>query len=275
LGASEPNSLVDVRRGERIGRRVAREVLGKRHGDEAFLQRPVKPPVGPTFWRSFQNQPPVRPWWGWTRPAILPGAEGFVAPPPPEVGGSAFESALDEVRELAGGVDDAWLETVRFWADGKGTATPPGHWNEILHGILSKERATDILALKILSLLNIAMMDAGIVCWRTKYTYWTPRPRQMDHRIQAHLVEPNFPSYTSGHSAFSNAAAEIISSFLPDRADVVREFAREASLSRLYAGIHYRFDIEEGARQGRRVGRLVARMRGLDGPLLPHVGRSG
>ena len=62
------------------------------------------------------------------------------------------------------------------------------------------------------------------------------------------------------------------SAVLPDHADVVRGLADAASLSRLYAGIHYRFDIEEGARQGRRVGQFVARMKELDGPLLPYIG---
>lgn len=269
--ASEINSLVDVQRGKNIGRKAARGIIRKRWGDNAVLRRPVTPPVGPTFWRSFQDQPPVRPWWGWARPVVLPGIEGFISPPPPAVGTSAFKSALNEVRELAGSIDDARLRTVHFWADGKGTATPPGHWNEILQDILGKATTSDMRTLKVLALLNIAMMDAGIACWRTKYTYWTPRPRQVDPRVRAHLTEPNFPAYTSGHSAFSNAAAEVIGAFLPSHADEVRELADEASLSRLYAGIHYRFDVEEGARQGRRVGRFVARMKESDGPLLPHV----
>jgi hypothetical protein len=271
--ASELHSLVAVRRSENIGRKAARRALKWRRGDEAALQRPATPPVGPTFWRSLQDQPPVRPWWGWARPVVLPGVKDFVAPPPPEVGTSAFSSALAEVREAAAGVDDAKLATIHFWADGKGTPTPPGHWNEILQGILEEgEAPPETRVLRLLSLLNIATMDAGIACWRTKFTYWTPRPRQIDYRIPAHLTEPNFPSYTSGHSAFSNAAAEVIGAVLPDHAGEVRRWAEEASLSRLHAGIHYRFDVEEGADQGRRVGRLVARLAGLDGPLLPYLG---
>src|SRR5687767_13875048 len=76
----EVHSLVAVQRSKAIGRKIARKILGKRRDDDAALQRPVTPPVGPTFWRSLQDQPPVRPWWGWAQPVVLPGIGGFISP---------------------------------------------------------------------------------------------------------------------------------------------------------------------------------------------------
>ena len=61
-----------------------------------------------------------------------------------------------------------------------------------------------------MALLNMAMMDAAIVCWDAKYVYFNPRPPQMNNTIKTVTGLPNFPSYTSGHSTFSGAAATIL-----------------------------------------------------------------
>jgi membrane-associated phospholipid phosphatase len=75
---------------------------------------------------------------------------------------------------------------------------------------------------------------------------------------------PNFPSYTSGHAAFSGAASEVLGDVFPEERTVLRAMAEEAAMSRVYAGIHYRFDSERGLAQGRAIARLaVARGRGL------------
>jgi membrane-associated phospholipid phosphatase len=108
-----------------------------------------------------------------------------------------------------------------------------------------------------LALVNVAMMDAGIAAWDAKYTYWSIRPSEADPAITTPIGLPNFPSYVSGHAAFSGAAAEVLGYAFPaERAQLTAQ-ADEAAMSRLYAGIHYRFDSEVGLRVGRAVGALA------------------
>ena len=68
-----------------------------------------------------------------------------------------------------------------------------------------------------MALLNMALMDAGIVCWDTKYFYFNPRPTQLDPEIKTLTGIPNFPAYISGHSTFSGAAATILGHIIPER----------------------------------------------------------
>ena len=68
------------------------------------------------------------------------------------------------------------------------------------------------------SLLNMSMHDAAVACWDAKFTYFNPRPSQLDPEIRTVIGVPNFPSYTSGHSTFSAAAAEVLSYLFPSGA---------------------------------------------------------
>jgi membrane-associated phospholipid phosphatase len=94
------------------------------------------------------------------------------------------------------------------------------------------------------------MMDALIGCWEAKYYYWTIRPSQVDPAITLTYGLPNHPSYPSGHSCVSAAATTVLGTLFPDRAAETGAWLTEAGLSRMYAGIHYRFDIDAGADLG-------------------------
>jgi membrane-associated phospholipid phosphatase len=103
------------------------------------------------------------------------------------------------------------------------------------------------------------MMDAFIACWHAKFKWWTERPvtvirEKLDADFMPHVITPAFPSYVSGHSAASGAGAEVLAAYFPSHAKELRRMALEASMSRLYGGIHYRSDNEEGLALGRRVG---------------------
>lgn len=100
----------------------------------------------------------------------------------------------------------------------------------------------------------MAIVDAGISCWDAKYYYHYPRPIQSIPGFKTILGTPNFPAYTSGHSTFSAAAAEVLSHFFPAEAAQYKKWAEEAAMSRVYGGIHYRFDAEIGLSQGKKVG---------------------
>ncbi len=116
-------------------------------------------------------------------------------------------------------------------------------------------------ATRALALLNMALMDAGIACWDAKYEYWVMRPWQADPGITVPLMKPNFPAYVSGHATFSGAASEFLGAMFPADAADIRAMAEEAALSRLYGGIHYRFDNENGLELGRRIGQLAVALR--------------
>jgi membrane-associated phospholipid phosphatase len=92
-----------------------------------------------------------------------------------------------------------------------------------------------------------------------------PRPSQLDRRIRTSIGLPNFPSYTSGHSTFSAAAAEVLSYLFPAGTERFEADKEEAAISRLYGGIHYRSDIEVGKSHGKRIGGYTVRFAQQDG----------
>lgn len=157
------------------------------------------------------------------------------------------------------------LRIAEFWADGSGTATPPGHWNQIASDLIAARDLNELRAARIVALMNMAQMDAGISCWDTKYAYYLLRPYQADPAITTPVGRPNFPAYTSGHASFSGAASEVLSYFFPDQSGALRAAAEEAAMSRLYGGIHYRFDNEIGLERGRFIGGLAVQRAASDG----------
>jgi uncharacterized protein (TIGR03437 family) len=115
----------------------------------------------------------------------------------------------------------------------------------------------------------MSLHDAAVACWDTKYYYFNPRPAQMDPRIKTSIGLPNFPAYTSGHSTFSAAAADVLSYLFPSGREYFNAQAQEAAISRLYGAIHFRSDIEVGLDHGKKVGAYTVRYAqrdGADGP---------
>ena len=97
------------------------------------------------------------------------------------------------------------------------------------------------------------------VAWRSD------TPSQLDPTIRTSIGLPNFPAYTSGHSTFSAAAAEVLSYLFPSAAASLEADKEEAGISRLYAAIHYRSDIEVGKAHGKRIGGYPVRFARQDG----------
>ncbi|TMG72548.1 MAG: vanadium-dependent haloperoxidase, partial [Betaproteobacteria bacterium] len=119
-------------------------------------------------------------------------------------------------------------------------------------------------AARVLAALNVAMNDAAIACWRAKYHWWRVRPvtvirERFDPNFLPHLITPPHPSYVSGHASVSGAAEAALIAFFPERQSELRAYAEEAALSRLWGGIHYRSDNDEGLRLGRNVAERVMR----------------
>lgn len=182
-------------------------------------------------------------------------------PPPPAFDSQEYLDDIELLKYFADNMTEEWRGIANFWQDGLGTYTPPGHWNDIANRYLVEYKQNPLRSVRMYAYLNMAMMDAGISCWDSKYYYHYPRPIQQIPGFETIAGTPNFPSYTSGHSVFSAAAAEILSEIFPQEAALYRGWAEEAAISRVYGGIHWSFDATVGTTQGRDVaGYTITRM---------------
>ncbi|MEK6571570.1 MAG: vanadium-dependent haloperoxidase [Bacteroidota bacterium] len=260
----------DILAGDTLGRIVAQKVIGRALTDHSDAVWTGTAPTGPGYWFSSENppQPPLLPLWGSVRPWLMTSGNQFRPSAPPAFRSPEFNSALSEVRQIADNRTPERLRIARFWADLAGTFTPPGHWNEIACNLITGRRVNELRSARALALMNMAIMDAGISCWDAKYAYWLLRPPQADPAITTPIGLPNFPSYTSGHSTFSGAAADVLGYIFPDQAVSLEAMAHEASISRVYAGIHYRFDCETGVVVGQMIAQLAIQRGRADGSSL-------
>jgi hypothetical protein len=221
-----------------------------------------------TTWKSLEHpaRPPMLPFFGnvklWDfssaqRDSMRPGA-------PPAVGSPDFQKALDEIHGYSSHPTNETWRIAMYWSDGAGSYTPPGHWNEIACNIFAKYNLNELRIARALSLMHMAIEDAGICCWDTKAYYYFPRPSQINADIKT-IGLPNFPSYTSGHSTFSGAASTVLGYLFPNDKATFDAMAQEASVSRMYGGIHYRFDCETGLKCGQAIGSFAVKRGQVDG----------
>jgi hypothetical protein len=228
---------------------------------------------GETPWVSQETprRPPMLAAFGSVRGWMMT-PEDFVRErpaPPPSTSSALMERELAEVRQAVDSGNRRELQIANFWADGPSTPTPPGHWNFIAAPHIRRADWSEVRTARAFALLNMAMHDAAVGCWETKYFYFNPRPSQLDPELKTTIGLPNFPSYTSGHSTFSASAAEVLSYLIPSAAAEFDALKEESSISRLYGGIHYRSDIEMGKSHGRRIGGYTVSFARTDGAGTP------
>ena len=244
----------------------ARGVATGRMAGEAMIERArtdgfTKPwtgtvPVGEGMWIP-SALPPGGGTFGGVTPYFLSSNAQFRPAAPPAFGSPAFAADVAELRAMTASITPEQLAFARYWDFPGGTPTPIGHWNGVAaayvasHG-LDERRATEVFALT-----QAAVFDALIGCWEAKYHYWTLRPTQADPAISLAFTLPNFPSYPSGHSCASASAGRVLAHFFPDRATELAGWVNDAGLSRMLAGIHYRFDVTAGQELGRAVADLA------------------
>ena len=272
------NVQSDITAGDSLGRAVWK-VFGARAANDGFKNaqtpRPISDAIRDTAqakwgWHWVNQETPPRPvgitpLFGKVQLWNVPNVESVRPDPPPAPGSAEFETDAKELRDIADNLTNDQRKIANFWSDGLGTHTPPGHWNRFASDLIIENRMNPLRAARVLAYLNMAMMDAGIACWDAKYYYHYPRPIQTIPGFKTILGTPNFPSYTSGHSTFSNAAAKVLSHFFPDDQAIFQGWADEAAISRVYGGIHYRFDIEAGNEQGKLVGEYTINVAIVDG----------
>ena len=282
--------------GVNAGKAVASQILSLRATDGSSTTVTYTPGTNPGDWRPTPPglQSAVLPQWPNVHPWAMTSGSQFRPVAPPALTSVAYATALNEVKTI--GSANSTTRTAdqtavaKFWANGGGTATPPGHWNVVAQ-IVAEDRHNSLEQnARLFALLNIGLADAAIASWDAKYAtnFWRPitaiQSADTDNNAVTVadpswtplLTTPAFSAYTSGHSTFSGAAAAVLKGFFgTDRVHFVlpseaaglagRAFtsfsqaAAESGVSRIYAGIHFSFDNVAGLDAGERLGQLVVR----------------
>lgn len=284
-------STIGYTRSVLYGQQMAAAILVWAAGDGfasnnncAYIPVPVAgawQPTTPAF-----NPNPLQPCWGKLRPMVL--TSGGECPPPghPPFSTSAtssFYAAALEVYNIGVGLTAEQKTIADYWADNPGaTGTPAGHWIAIVSQFARSQGLSLARAAEAYARVGMAVHDAFVVCWNSKYTYNLQRPvtyinDNIDRNWQPYIVTPNFPTYTSGHSTQSGAAASVLTDMFgvkrftdmthanhaltpaqqPRTFNSFDEAAAEAAISRLYGGIHYSFDNNDGLGCGECVGKAI------------------
>jgi membrane-associated phospholipid phosphatase len=298
-----------------IGEAVAEAVYAARDQDGWNVSAPMRMGTGPGEWRPTPPRflPPLDPQWSTLTPFVLTRPEQFRPAVPPAPGSAALHEAAAYVASIGGVHSSVRTEEqsviARYWSDAIGTYAPAGHWNAITARLMAPLGLGIDAEAELFAQLNVAIADSAIAIADAKYTYWYWRPVTVIRDGAAGLPPmpnwfplletPNHPSYISGHSGFSGAAAAVLTARFGTRPfdfasdslpGVSRRFtsfqqaAEEAAFSRVLGGIHYPFDNAAGLATGRAVGawtltafRRIAQDRGpvivMDRPEADGIGR--
>lgn len=246
-------------RGFALGRAVGALVVehGRQDGSDAPFTGPI--PTGPGIWTGTD---PVLPMCGTWRCWIIESGDA-VQPEPPYAYGSPEDLAdVEAVRLAALRRTPEQVAAVHRWAD----RSPPAIWNGTLREMVAGRSPDPVASARAFAYLN-AVFDGFVSCWGTKYQYWTARPFQRIPGLVTVIPTPNFPSYTSGHSTISAAAAEVLAELFPERGRLLpRRGGRGRDLT-LWGGIHFPHDNQQGLEVGRAIGaNVVEAMRGAGAP---------
>ena len=241
--------------GEAIGRGVGQGLVARAMTDGFFGSWSGTVPVGPGIWFSSATPPaaPVGPQFGLARTFFLLSGDQFRPPPPPAFGSPEFQAALAEVRQFSDTRTAQQDALAKFWDRPPGLRTPPSYWNQTAADLAVQYHLGELQAAHLLALVNMTGFDAIVASHDAKYTYWLLRPTQADPAITLAVTLPNFPSYPSNHATLSAAMAAILGQTFPAEKSRLNGLADEAALSRVYGGIHYRFDGEAGLALGRKI----------------------
>ena len=238
----------------------------------------------------------LEPHWCDIRPLAIDSATQFLPAAPPKFDmkdtTSAYCKEVMEVKKVVENLTEDQKHIAEFFDDNPFNLhvtghvmyatkkfSPPGHWMNIV-GIAAQKAGADFnKTVAAYTETSVALFDGFISCWKAKYQYNTLRPETVINKLldpswQPYLQTPPFPSYVSGHSVISAASAEVMTRYFGDNFAYTdsseREFgirdrsfksfrdaAQEASLSRLYGGIHFRCDLDRGNEVGRKIGEYI------------------
>jgi hypothetical protein len=195
---------------------------------------------------------PIEPLAGTWKPWLLASGSQFRPGPPPAFNSPQFKAEEAELEQFTAHPSPSERAIALYWASNNFSAFYNQAYDHIRHDSLSTPCAA-----RLLGLLSVVTMDAYIAAHDAKYTYWRIRPSQADSAIVPLIPVPGHPSYPADGGAVWTAEAEVLAYFFPQEADRMRYLGEEASLSRLYGGVHFRSDIEAGMTIGRDVAQLA------------------
>jgi membrane-associated phospholipid phosphatase len=242
----------DFAAGEDVGRTVAAPLIARAQADRFSAPFAGSVPLCPGCWRA-DPTPPAFATLGQAKPYFLTSAAQFRPAPPPEFGSPAFLAALAEVRRIADTRSATQDSVAKFWALPAGTIGAQGHFNRVAAELIARHPRSEREAARTLALLNMAAFDAIVASHEAKYHYWLIRPSQADPQIVRAIGLPSFPSYPSNHATLSGVAAAVLGAAFPAERGRLDAMAEDGAISRVYGGIHYRFDTDAGLALGRRV----------------------
>ena len=251
--ATETNALGATRyrpsftAGVEIGRAAAADVVAMAKMDRSAAAWSGTVPTGDDKWtsRSQPPAPPLGPHFGSMRTFFMINGSDFRAPPPPAVGSPAFKATLSEVRTISDGRTYEQLRIAQYWENLSGSFSA-GLWNDVARHAISERGLSEAESARVLALVHLAAFDAQVACHDSKYVYWVPRPTQVDPAIRLAIGVPNHPSYPSNHACISGAVGLVLDSQFPEAQGRYYKMGQQAGESRIYAGIHYRIDLDEG-----------------------------
>jgi hypothetical protein len=238
----------DFAEGEAIGRAAGARVIAYSATDLVGLTNPGTPPIGPGKW-VWNGGPMARGNLG-ARPFFLASGDELRPPPPPAFGSPAYLAALAEVRQISDTRTPEQLAIAQWWNVNQ-SPNSAAAMNNLAVKLIRDHRRGERESARILFLMNAAAFDGSVGCFDAKYFYWFIRPSQADPAITLPIGLPPHPSYPSAHSCVSGSSTGVLAAVFPSERDMLEQVAEEASLSRLYGGIHYRFDMVAGLALGR------------------------
>jgi hypothetical protein len=284
-----------TRHGAQVGALISELMLAVRRRDGSNATPPPLPPATqPGQFRPTAPNftPAVFTQWGRVTPFVLNNDEQFRPAAPPALSSPAYAAAINEVRSI--GQDSSTTRTAdettqaMFWA-----APIWNFWNQIADDAVVAHHTDLRQAARLFADMDLSFADGAIAFYDAKYhsDLWRPitaiREAATDGN-PATIADPNWnplattpadPSYPGAHSVISAAGAAVLSAFFGDHDDITvtsealpgigRHFdsyqavAREAGLSRIFAGVHTRLDHDAGIRLGRRVAEFVLDQNGL------------
>src|SRR5215813_8591688 len=196
---------------------------------------------------SDQIEPNAGNWRTWI---ISSGKDYRVAPPPNPAETQAELRLLDD---LISHNDEQVRQRIAFWDAG----APTYRWIDLISSRLVAGTATTLYPHRVYTYVALAMYDATIAAWESKYFYNRRRPSEWDHNLPTAVAVPNSPSYPSEHSAAAYAAATVLAHFLPAEAESFQTLAEQAGWSRVLAGVQFPSDHYAGKALGQGVAEQV------------------
>ncbi|MCU0348702.1 MAG: vanadium-dependent haloperoxidase, partial [Saprospiraceae bacterium] len=183
------------------------------------------PPSGIEHWVALPNQVALQPYWAENRAFMPENVElGTLPPPPPSFSTdelSVFYAYSNQVYQTGLNLTQSQKDIASFWADAGGTFTPPGHSLSIMRQLLRNEAWDLGNSAVAYAKLGLALSDAFLACWKSKYIHNLCRPvtyirSHIDANWSPYIATPPFPEYPSGHSSQSGAWGVVMTDIFGD-----------------------------------------------------------